>query len=31
MMVIDLVLVFFYYPETAGVSLEKMQHTLAVR
>lgn len=31
MMVIDLVLVFFYYPETAGVSLEEMQHTLAVR
>jgi sugar porter (SP) family MFS transporter len=28
MMAIDLVLVFFYYPETAGVSLENMQHRL---
>ena len=28
MMVIDFVLVFFYYPETARVSLENMQHTI---
>ncbi len=29
MMVMDLALVSLYYPETARVSLEKMQHTLA--
>ena len=29
MMVLDLVLVFFLYPETAGVSLEDMQHTIS--
>jgi sugar porter (SP) family MFS transporter len=28
MMVVDFILVFFYYPETAGVSLEEMQHQL---
>ena len=28
MMVVDFVLVFFYYPETARVSLENMQHTI---
>ena len=28
MMVLDLILVFFYYPETARVSLEKMQQTM---
>lgn len=29
MMVLDLGLVLFFYPETAGVSLEEMQHTIA--
>ncbi len=29
MMVLDFVLVFFFYPETAGVSLEDMQHAIA--
>ena len=29
MMVIDLVLVFFYYPETAGISLESMQDAIS--
>lgn len=28
MMVVDFVLVFFYYPETARVTLEDMQHTI---
>ena len=28
MMVIDLVLVVLFYPETAGVSLENMQHAI---
>ncbi len=28
MMVVDFVLVFFYYPETARVSLEKMQEAI---
>jgi hypothetical protein len=28
MMVLDFFLVFFYYPETAGISLEEMQHKL---
>ena len=28
MMVADFALVFFYYPETARVSLEKMQQTI---
>ena len=29
MMVLDLVLVYFFYPETAGVSLENMQQVIA--
>ena len=29
MMVLDLLLIWFYYPETARVSLEKMQHAIA--
>ena len=29
MMVLDLVLVLLFYPETAGVSLEDMQHAIA--
>jgi hypothetical protein len=28
MMVVDLVLVWFFYPETARISLEKMQHAI---
>jgi sugar porter (SP) family MFS transporter len=30
MMVIDFAIVFFYYPETSGISLEQMQHKLAI-
>ena len=30
MMVLDLVLVFFYYPETSGITLEQMQHKLGI-
>jgi len=28
MMVLDLFLIWFYYPETARISLEKMQHAI---
>jgi sugar porter (SP) family MFS transporter len=30
MMVVDFFLVLFYYPETSGISLEQMQHKLAI-
>jgi sugar porter (SP) family MFS transporter len=30
MMVVDFFLVLFYYPETAGISLEQMQHKLGI-
>ncbi|HYK36560.1 MFS transporter, partial [Alloacidobacterium sp.] len=30
MMVVDFFIILFYYPETAGVSLEKMQHVVGV-
>jgi sugar porter (SP) family MFS transporter len=30
MMVLDFFLVFFYYPETSGISLEQMQHKLGI-
>lgn len=30
MMVLDFFIILFYYPETAGVSLEKMQHVVGV-
>jgi MFS family permease len=30
MMVVDFILVFFYYPETSGISLEKMQHKFGI-
>ena len=30
MMVIDFVLVWFYYPETSGISLEEMQHKFGI-
>ena len=30
MMVLDLILVVFYYPETSGITLEQMQHKLAI-
>ncbi|MFL6302484.1 MAG: sugar porter family MFS transporter [Candidatus Sulfotelmatobacter sp.] len=30
MMVIDFVIVLFYYPETSGISLEQMQHKLGI-
>jgi sugar porter (SP) family MFS transporter len=30
MMVVDFFLVFFYYPETSGVTLEQMQHKLGI-
>jgi sugar porter (SP) family MFS transporter len=30
MMVVDFILVFFYYPETTGISLEKMQHKFGI-
>jgi sugar porter (SP) family MFS transporter len=30
MMVVDFFLVFFYYPETSGISLEKMQHKFGI-
>jgi sugar porter (SP) family MFS transporter len=30
MMVVDFVLVWFYYPETSGISLEKMQHKFGI-
>jgi sugar porter (SP) family MFS transporter len=30
MMVVDFVLVWFYYPETSGISLEQMQHKFGI-
>jgi sugar porter (SP) family MFS transporter len=30
MMVVDFVLVWFYYPETSGISLEEMQHKFGI-
>ena len=30
MMVLDLFIVFFYYPETSGISLEQMQHRFGI-
>src|SRR5882757_1156723 len=30
MMVVDFILVFSYYPETSGISLEKMQHKFGI-
>jgi MFS family permease len=30
MMVVDFILVLLYYPETSGISLEKMQHKLGI-
>lgn len=30
MMALDFFLVLFYYPETSGISLEKMEHTLGI-
>ena len=30
MMALDLFIVFFYYPETTGISLEKMQHKFGI-
>ncbi|HZD76750.1 MAG TPA: sugar porter family MFS transporter [Acidobacteriaceae bacterium] len=30
MMAVDFILVLFYYPETTGISLEKMQHKLGI-
>lgn len=30
MMVIDFLIVLFYYPETNGISLERMQHSFGI-
>jgi len=30
MMAVDFILVLFYYPETTGISLEKMQHKFGI-